>query len=83
VIAPGASIGYTFDPSPDERFVGDIRLGIDTGRPNGTFSWGTYVRPFVGHRVVTAPDMADGRAGGLHAGVMVELVLLHHFKPRP
>ena len=83
VIAPGASIGYTFDKSPDSRFVGDLRLGIDAGPPGGRFSWGVYARPFVGWQVVTDATAPDGRSGGLHAGVLLEVALLHHFKPRP
>jgi hypothetical protein len=82
VIAPGASIGYTFDRSPDSRFTGDLRLGIDVGKPGGTFTWGVYSRPFVGWRVVGDEAAPEGKRGGLHAGVLIELVLLHHFKPR-
>jgi hypothetical protein len=83
VIAPGAAIGYTFDKSPDSRFAGDIRMGFDTGKPGGRFSWGLYVRPFLGWRVVSAPELPSGKRGGLHSGVLVELVFLHHTKPRP
>ena len=83
VVAPGAAIGYTFDPSPDQRFAADVRLGLDAGPPGGRWTWGAYVRPFVGHRVVSDSEAPDGRLAGLHAGVLLEVVLLHHFKPRP
>lgn len=46
VVAPGAALAYSLSGSRYQRFVGDVRLGVDFGRDRWTF--GLYVRPHVG-----------------------------------
>jgi hypothetical protein len=67
VVAPGASIAYSFTKSGYQRFVGDVRLGLDLH--DGRFTTGVYVRPYVGwNRDVGAEH---GRVVG---GALLEIV---------
>jgi hypothetical protein len=69
VVAPGASLGYSYTGSRYQRFVGDVRVGVE--RHEGTWTTGVYLRPWVGRwRPVGAAD------GVLAVGGLVEWAVL-------
>lgn len=76
VIAPGASIAYAFN-GDYERFVGDVRLGLDIHEHDARMTWGLYVRPFVGWLHDDPVYPAVGRIG-VTAGALAEVIVLYH-----
>ncbi|MCB9682385.1 MAG: hypothetical protein H6733_13035 [Alphaproteobacteria bacterium] len=73
VIAPGASVAYGFKPSRYQRFVGDIRLGVDLHGKQHKVTTSVLVRPYAGW--AREPDAEKGR---FVTGALVEMLLLFH-----
>ncbi|MCB9664093.1 MAG: hypothetical protein H6732_08255 [Alphaproteobacteria bacterium] len=83
VVAPGASIAYGFAGSTYQRFVGDVRVGLDLLEASERWSVGVYLRPFVGWMQPEAvlPGGTPSRAG-VTAGALAEAVFMARIPTR-
>jgi len=75
VLAPGASLAYSFTGSRYQRFTGNLRLGVDV--PHGAWTLGVYLAPFVGHA-----REAWTRTAGLTAGAALQLSAIWTVPPK-
>lgn len=67
VVAPGAAIAYSFTRSGYQRFMGDVRLGVDV--EHGRWTTGFYLRPYAGWWREVGQER--GQVGG---GALLEVV---------
>lgn len=76
LLLPGAAIAYAPGKLPYERFVADLRLGVDLRSRAGGATVGIYARPFAGWMVTR-----DGTAGATGGGLL-EVVFVAHLRKR-